>query len=263
MTFGDLSRKPNLLLIVTDQEREVMHWPAGWAEANLPARSRLLANGLQFTRAQCNTAACSASRATFFTGLYPAQHGVKNIIACDNPKDRVQSRLPVLPSRLPNLATVMAAAGYHVVLKGKFHHTRRVIEAFPEAELFRFSVGGMRPFSAMALEDDLDGLGRDSRNCQGGLDDGGTTPASRPQLAARDAQRAPANVGRDDRANRRAVAGDPGPPFRGGRYRLGQYEGVIYALLLYWIDNEIHHRGQGYVYLRALGIEPPAFYDRS
>jgi uncharacterized damage-inducible protein DinB len=33
--------------------------------------------------------------------------------------------------------------------------------------------------------------------------------------------------------------------------------------MLYWIDNEIHHRGQGYVYLRALGIEPPAFYDRS
>ena len=29
------------------------------------------------------------------------------------------------------------------------------------------------------------------------------------------------------------------------------------------VDNEIHHRGQGYVYLRALGIAPPAFYDRS
>jgi hypothetical protein len=43
----------------------------------------------------------------------------------------------------------------------------------------------------------------------------------------------------------------------------GAYEGVIYGLFLYWIDNEIHHRGQGYVYLRALGIEPPAFYDRS
>ena len=126
MTFGDLPRKPNLLLIMTDQEREVMHWPAGWAEANLPARSRLLAHGLQFTRAQCNTAACSASRATFFTGLYPAQHGVKNIIACDNPKDPVQRRLPILPSRLPNLATVMAAAGYHVVLKGKFHLSRPV-----------------------------------------------------------------------------------------------------------------------------------------
>ncbi len=43
----------------------------------------------------------------------------------------------------------------------------------------------------------------------------------------------------------------------------GQFPGVVYDLILYVIDNEIHHRGQGYVYLRALGIEPPAFYDRS
>ena len=43
----------------------------------------------------------------------------------------------------------------------------------------------------------------------------------------------------------------------------GQWEGVVYGLFLYWIDNEIHHRGQGYVYLRTLGVEPPAFYDRS
>ena len=43
----------------------------------------------------------------------------------------------------------------------------------------------------------------------------------------------------------------------------GQWEGVVYGLFLYWIDNGIHHRGQGYVYLRAFGVEPPAFYDRS
>jgi uncharacterized damage-inducible protein DinB len=43
----------------------------------------------------------------------------------------------------------------------------------------------------------------------------------------------------------------------------GQYPGVLHDLILYVVDNEIHHRGQGYVYLRALGIEPPAFYDRS
>ena len=36
MKFADLSRKPNILIIITDQEREVMHWPEGWAEANLP-----------------------------------------------------------------------------------------------------------------------------------------------------------------------------------------------------------------------------------
>ena len=126
MSFGGLPRKPNVLLIVTDQEREVMHWPAGWAESNLTARTRLLAHGLQFTRAHCNAIACSPSRATLMTGLYPAQHGVKNLIFCDKPKDSTQNRGPILPSRLPNLATVMAAAGYHSVLKGKFHLSRPV-----------------------------------------------------------------------------------------------------------------------------------------
>jgi uncharacterized damage-inducible protein DinB len=32
--------------------------------------------------------------------------------------------------------------------------------------------------------------------------------------------------------------------------------------LLYMLDNEIHHRAQGYVYLRLLRIEPPAFWER-
>jgi uncharacterized damage-inducible protein DinB len=35
-----------------------------------------------------------------------------------------------------------------------------------------------------------------------------------------------------------------------------------HGLLLYIVDNEVHHRGQGYVYLRALGVEPPAFFQR-
>src|SRR5687768_15688607 len=30
--------------------------------------------------------------------------------------------------------------------------TRRVIEAFPEDKLFTYSIGGMRPFSAIAME---------------------------------------------------------------------------------------------------------------
>jgi len=126
MKLTDISRRPNVVIIVTDQEREVMHWPEGWAEANLPARRRLMAHGLHFERAQCNTAACSSSRATFLTGLYPAQHGVKNLVSCNRPNDAAQHRTGFLSSRLPNLATVMAAAGYHVVLKGKLHVTRPV-----------------------------------------------------------------------------------------------------------------------------------------
>ena len=37
----------------------------------------------------------------------------------------------------------------------------------------------------------------------------------------------------------------------------------MWDLLFYIIDNEVHHRGQGFVYLRALGVEPPQFPDRS
>jgi arylsulfatase A-like enzyme len=189
MSFGDL-RKPNLLVIVTDQEREVMHWPDGWAEANLPARNRLLEHGLRFTRAQCNTAACSASRATFFTGLYPAQHGVKNIIAFDNPKDIAQRRLPILPSRLPNMATVLARAGYHVVLKGKFHLSRPVsfnpemkrqywspADTIHMAE--RYGFHGWNP-PDMSDPQSLSDLGGGSINNDGRFVDGSGTAAGHP-----------------------------------------------------------------------------------
>jgi choline-sulfatase len=126
MKLTDLSTRPNVVIIITDQEREVMHWPEGWADANLPARRRLMEHGLRFTRAQCNTAACSSSRATFLTGLYPAQHGVKTLVNLSAPDNAAARRTSFLSSDLPNLATVMAAAGYHVVLKGKLHVTRPV-----------------------------------------------------------------------------------------------------------------------------------------
>ncbi len=35
-----------------------------------------------------------------------------------------------------------------------------------------------------------------------------------------------------------------------------------YDWLVYCVENEIHHRGQGYIYLRELGVEPPPFYVR-
>ncbi len=126
MTLENLEKKPNIVIIFTDQEREVMHWPEGWAEENLKARKRLMDNGLAFTNAHCNTAACTPSRATLMTGLYPAQHGVKNLVFCDDPEDKAKNRTAQLSPNLPNIATVMAEAGYHVVMKGKFHLSRPV-----------------------------------------------------------------------------------------------------------------------------------------
>lgn len=126
MALKNLEKKPNIVIIFTDQEREVMHWPEGWADENLKARKRLMDNGLAFENAHCNTAACTPSRATLMTGLYPAQHRVKNLVFCDDPEDKAKNRTEQLSTNLPNIATVMAEAGYHVVMKGKFHLSRPV-----------------------------------------------------------------------------------------------------------------------------------------
>lgn len=35
-----------------------------------------------------------------------------------------------------------------------------------------------------------------------------------------------------------------------------------YDWLFYCLENEIHHRGQAYIYLRHLGVQPPPFWER-
>ena len=49
-------------------------------------------------------------------------------------------------------ATVISAEALLAHWQGHRRLTRRVIEAFPEDKLFDFSLGGMRPFSEMAME---------------------------------------------------------------------------------------------------------------
>jgi arylsulfatase A-like enzyme len=65
---------------------------------------------------------CSPARSTLMSGYFPAQHGVKYTLEEDMPFPEYphQVELP-RPPVLPNLATVMRAAGYNVVYKGKWH----------------------------------------------------------------------------------------------------------------------------------------------
>jgi uncharacterized damage-inducible protein DinB len=133
--------------------------------------------------------------------------------------------------------------------------TRRVIDAFPEDKLFTFSVGGMRPFGELSLELLTMALPMVQ----------GIATGNWPESFDR-AQRPKAEILRAwDEATPQIDAlwkTIPAERFHETATAFGQYPGVVNALILYVIDNEIHHRGQGYVYLRALGIEPPPFYDR-
>jgi uncharacterized damage-inducible protein DinB len=134
--------------------------------------------------------------------------------------------------------------------------TRRVIDAFPEDQLFTYSVGGMRPFGALALEM----LTMAVPMVQGAISGDWNTSSSREPRPKAELLRL-----WDENTEQLNALWPQIPPqrFRETLTAFGQYPGVLHDLILYVIDNEIHHRGQGYAYLRALGIEPPAFYDRN
>jgi arylsulfatase A-like enzyme len=106
--------RPNVLLVFTDQERDSsLHLPP----LERPNLERLAARGVRFARAYTTFPVCSPSRSTLLTGLYPHQTGVLENV------DRAK-RGPPLDPKLPNLATVLGAAGYRTAYFGKWHLSR-------------------------------------------------------------------------------------------------------------------------------------------
>jgi choline-sulfatase len=118
-----LWRRPNLLIIITDQERFPQHWPEGWADKNLPNRKRLADHGLTSTQAFTASAMCTPSRATLFTGLYPAEHKVDQTLRYSSTEQTAldQHTLQPPPPGPANMATMLASAGYNVEYRGKWH----------------------------------------------------------------------------------------------------------------------------------------------
>lgn len=155
-----------------------------------------------------------------------------------------------------NETAVITAAALLEHWQGHRRLTRRMIEAFPEDKLFTFSVGNMRPFAEMIVE-----FLKMAEPVVQGVATGKwvsndlALPKTKAELLAL-----------WDQATIAINTTWPKiPPHRFAEVdkAFGQWESSGVNTILYAIDNETHHRGQGYVYLRALGVEPPAFYDRS
>ena len=133
--------------------------------------------------------------------------------------------------------------------------TRRLIEAYPEDQLFTYSLGGMRTFGELALE----------LLSMGGPMVRGVVSGDWNTSWDREARPKEEILRQWDQATdeiNTLWAQIPMEKFQEHIVAFGQYPGKATELLLYVIDNEIHHRGQGYVYLRSLGVEPPPFYER-
>lgn len=152
-------------------------------------------------------------------------------------------------------ATVITPAAFLEHWQGHRRLTRRLIEAFPDDQLFTFSLGGMRPFGVMALEL----LSTSAPMVRGLVTGEWVSFTDRDPLPKTEILR----LWDEATAEIDALWPRITPAhFQDHFTAFGMYPGSGYSLLSYVIDNEVHHRGQGYVYLRVLGIEPPPFYER-
>lgn len=135
--------------------------------------------------------------------------------------------------------------------------TRRVIEAFPEKELFEFSVGNMRPFAQLTFE--MLSIAGPGLEC---IVKQVIEPYSEEKLVLTTKAALLEKWDSETEIINHYYHQIPAENFSDVFNLFGQFEFTIMSHILYFIDNEVHHRGQGYVYLRALGIAPPFFWER-
>lgn len=135
--------------------------------------------------------------------------------------------------------------------------TRRFIEVFPEQEFFKFSIGGMRTCSALIqelLSIAAPGVRQIATGATEDLNENIDFKNSKSHvLELWDESTASINE---------HWAMIPGERFQTEIVTFGKYPGTVWSSIFYFIDNEIHHRAQASVYLRALKIEPPMFWER-
>ena len=132
--------------------------------------------------------------------------------------------------------------------------TRKVIEAFPEKDLFKFKIANLRPFSGMVEEF----LMITNYIFTQILHEKHTSFYTEGQFPTTKAEVLALWDRSTEILNREwQKVGDYTQPLTIYQMTFSFSQWILYA-----IENESHHRGQGYTYLRALGIEPPFFWGR-
>jgi arylsulfatase A-like enzyme len=102
------ARRPNVLFMLTDDQRWDAIGLSGNKELSTPNMDRLGKEGVYFRNAFCTTSLCSPSRASILSGLYAHAHGV-----VDN--------FTEYPGSLKSFPLVLQSEGYDTAYIGKWH----------------------------------------------------------------------------------------------------------------------------------------------
>lgn len=103
-----MSKQPNFIMIVSDQQRADWLGCAGHPVINTPNIDALAADGVRFSEFHTASPVCMPNRASILTGRYPSVHGLR-YNGC------------ALTSRANTFVEVLKAAGYKTAAIGKSH----------------------------------------------------------------------------------------------------------------------------------------------
>lgn len=113
---ADSHSRPNVLLIMTDNQSPSLLGAYGNTEIKTPNIDQLAQDGVLFERAYATSGVCSPSRAVLLTGLIPSANGVHNGLPA---RYEVEDYAAIAEFR--NLPQTLADAGYRTGLVGKYH----------------------------------------------------------------------------------------------------------------------------------------------
>ncbi|HEX5104104.1 MAG TPA: sulfatase-like hydrolase/transferase, partial [Pirellulaceae bacterium] len=114
---------PNVVFVLTDDQRADCLGLAGHPYLKTPNIDRLGKEGLYFKNCFCTTSLCSPSRASILSGLYAHSHGVSN-------------NFTEYPADLPSFPRQLQAAGYQTAYIGKYHMGEENDEKRPGFDYF-------------------------------------------------------------------------------------------------------------------------------
>ncbi len=102
------AKRPNVLFILTDDQRWDAIGISGNRDLKTPNMDRIGREGVYFRNAFCTTSLCSPSRASILSGLYAHAHGVVN-------------NFTEYPASLKSFPAVLQSEGYDTAYIGKWH----------------------------------------------------------------------------------------------------------------------------------------------